>query len=372
MQRKSVTKRNGPSRSRPSIEVCPDCEGVSRRTFLQRASGLLAAGVAGSALPLAGLAPRAAFGGEEKPVAPKKPAETVVKLLYESLTPEQKKIMHFPFDHELRRKISNNWDVVPKDVGAIGKLYTPDQKDLMRQIFRGVTSEEGYDRFQKQMKDDDGGFENYTCAIFGEPGSGKFEWLMTGRHLTIRADGESVENTAFGGPIFYGHAVQFNEQPDHPGNVWWHQARMANEIFQSLDGKQKEKALLQMDPPDEDKTVVLKGPNGEIPGLAVKDMSKDHAALLEKTLKNMLSMYRESDVEEALTCIKENGGFDSLHLSFYKEGDLGSDGIWDRWRVEGPALVWYFRGSPHVHAWVNIAHKAEGSLPGITSKKARV
>jgi hypothetical protein len=323
------------------------------------------AGAAASALPLAALAPSPGSAAEEKP------AETVVKLLFESLTPEQKKIMHFPFDHALRRKISNNWDVVPKETGSIGKLYTSDQKELIRQIFKGVTSEDGHERFLKQMKDDDGGFENYTCAIFGEPGKGKSEWLMTGRHLTIRADGDSVENTAFGGPIFYGHAVEFNEKPDHPGNLWWHQARMANEIFRSLDGKQKEQALLQMDPPDEDKTVVLKGANGEIPGLAVKDMSKDHKALLEKTLKDMLSMYRASDVEEALACIKENGGFDSLHLSFYKEGDLGSDGIWDRWRVEGPALVWYFRGSPHVHAWVNIAHRAEGSLPQI-DKKARV
>jgi hypothetical protein len=76
----------------------------------------------------------------------------------------------------------------------------------------------------------------------------------------------------------------------------------------------------------------------------------------------MLSMYRPSDVEEALACIKENGGLDSLRVSFYKEGDLGGDGIWDRWRLEGPALVWYFRGSPHVHSWVNIAHSSKGRV----------
>ena len=41
-------------------------------------------------------------------------------------------------------------------------------------------------------------------------------------------------------------------------------------------------------------------------------------------------------------------------------GDLpDKDGIWDRWKLEGPAFVWYFRGSPHVHTWINIAHKAE-------------
>ena len=34
-----------------------------------------------------------------------------------------------------------------------------------------------------------------------------------------------------------------------------------------------------------------------------------------------------------------------------REGDIGNDGEWDNWRLEGPAFVWYFRGSPHVHVW---------------------
>ena len=29
--------------------------------------------------------------------------------------------------------------------------------------------------------------------------------------------------------------------------------------------------------------------------------------------------------------------------------------MWDNWRLEGPAFVWYFRGAPHVHVWVNVA-----------------
>ena len=51
---------------------------------------------------------------------------------------------------------------------------------------------------------------------------------------------------AFGGPIFYGHQAgsTFEEKPDHPNNVYWYQAKRANEVFQALDGKQREKALL--------------------------------------------------------------------------------------------------------------------------------
>ena len=137
---------------------------------------------------------------------------------------------------------------------------------------------------------------------------------------------------------------------------WWHQARLANEVFKSLDGKQRERALLESAPPDDDTTVRLRGAGAEIPGVPAGELSADQKALLEKTLKSMLAMYRPTDVDEALACIKESGGLDTLRISFYKEEDLGADGIWDRWRIEGPSLVWYFRGSPHVHSWVNIAH----------------
>jgi len=51
----------------------------------------------------------------------------------------------------------------------------------------------------------------------------------------------------------------------------------------------------------------------------------------------------------------EKAGLDDLHLSFYREGDIGEDEVWDNWRLEGPHMVWYFRGAPHVHTWVHIS-----------------
>jgi hypothetical protein len=46
-------------------------------------------------------------------------------------------------------------------------------------------------------------------------------------------------------------------------------------------------------------------------------------------------------------------------MSFYNtdyngDGDLGEDGEWNIWRLEGPTFVWHFRGQPHVHTYVNI------------------
>jgi len=41
-----------------------------------------------------------------------------------------------------------------------------------------------------------------------KPGSDKFERVMTGRHMTMRCDGNTTPNVAFGRPIFYGQAAQ--------------------------------------------------------------------------------------------------------------------------------------------------------------------
>ena len=90
---------------------------------------------------------------------------------------------------------------------------------------------------------------------------------MTGRHMTLRADGDSTDHVAFGGPIFYGHAASgFTEKPGHPDNVFWPQAVQANKVFKMLDAKQQEKALAPRIPAEA--AVGFKGEKGAIPGIA--------------------------------------------------------------------------------------------------------
>ncbi len=61
---------------------------------------------------------------------------------------------------------------------------------------------------------------------------------------------------------------------------------------------------------------------------------------------------------EVRQCLAASGGVDKLRITFFKEGDIDDDGVWDIWKLEGPAFSWYFRGSPHVHAWLNVARPA--------------
>jgi hypothetical protein len=203
-------------------------------------------------------------------------------------------------------------------------------------------------------------------AIFGQPGTKQFEWVMTGRHLTLRVDGNSEPGVAFGGPLFYGHAAQgFNEKPDHPGNVYWYQALRANEVFQALDGKQREKVLVTGAVPPESPATLLSRAAGERPGMLVSEMSRDQRGLVGKVLEDLLAPMNKVDVDEARKYLNNHGGLDSLNMAFYKAEDIGSDQVWDVWRLEGPTMVWYFRGSPHVHTWVYLADQPlKTAFPG--------
>jgi hypothetical protein len=325
---------------------CPECgPEVSRRDFMKTAAG---AAVAAS---LGKVAVVRANPADESP-------ESLAKALYKSLTDEQRKHVALPWEHKFRLHVNNNWKVVSPTIGG---FYTKDQQALIRDIVKGLSSGDGHERFQKAMRGDYGGFDKYHVAIFGNPEEGPFVWTLSGRHLTLKCDGHSQKEAVFGGPIFYGHAGDakdnFNETPTHPGNVWWHQAMLANKVFGALDPKQQERALLEHSPKETLATLKLKGAEGPFRGVPVGDLSRDQKGLVEEVMKALLSPYRPSDVEEALKVVREAGGVDKLHLSFYSDEDLGSDRVWDNWMIEGPELAWFFRGAPHVHVWVNVGSK---------------
>jgi hypothetical protein len=347
----------------PSNASCPDCDpaSVTRRDFLRTTAGTVAlAGAASAGLVGAIGNPRVTLAAEAARPAGAAP-ETLVAQLYGSLSEPQRKILCFPFDHPLRSKVDNNWFIIEK---KLGEALNRDQQDLVRQIFMGIHSPEYAKKVFDQVEHDGNGpgsFNECAVALFGEPdksGSGekgKFEFVLTGRHCTRRCDGNSVAGAAFGGPIFYGHAAKgFNETATHPGNAYWFQALRANEVFQALDGKQREKAL-RTDARKEEgtKTVALAGKKGELHGIAVSDLSSDQKRLVHKVMADLLAPFRKADADEAMKLVQA-AGFDNLHMAFYKNQDIGQDGVWDVWQIEGPSMVWYFRGAPHVHTWVHI------------------
>ena len=274
-------------------DPCPDCdngmEALDRRTFL-RAAGATAGAALFATPRLLKAAPSVNSA-----------AETAVSALYETRTDDQRKSVCFDWDHKtkdrglLRTHVSNNWDITKPHIRS--EFYTKKQQDVIHDIFKGIINPEWYAKFLKQLKDDTDGHEwgtDQSIAIFGKPGSDKFEFVMTGRHMTIRADGNTTEHVAFGGPIFYGHAASgFNEKPGHPNNVFWHQAVAANQVFQMMDPKLQMKALIEVRP--NEIKVPFQGPKGTYTGCPVAEITKDLQIELQKVLMTLLEPYRKED-----------------------------------------------------------------------------
>ena len=329
-----------------------------RREFLRQSAGLV---LAASGLPLiSGGTTLAANAFMQE----RKTPETLVKVLFDSLAEKQKAKICFDWNHIdknrglLRTRLENNWTITEPAIKS--SFYTSDQQHIIREIFDGMTDPGWRERWDRQLKDDVGGFgNNQSIAIFGTPGSDKFEFVLASRHMTLRCDGNSAEHVAFGGPILYAHEGEgLYEKPNHPSNVFWHQALAANKLYDMFDGKQRKQALVTEGMPSEE-LVGFRGPDGKFDGIAVTEFSSDQKEHLQSVLQLLLEPFRKSDQEEVTRCLKVQGGLDTCRLAFYKEGDLGSDGIWDNWRLEGPSFVWYFRGKPHVHVWVNVADTPE-------------
>jgi len=318
---------------------------LSRRKFVTTAAGGAALASAGSIL----LDSKSAYAKVDLSKGPQ--SETLVATLYKSLNEEQRSAICLPFDHPLRSKVDNNWHINKSRVSQ----FTKDQQAMVREIFLKLHSPQYAEKVFGQVEQD-GGFGKGSVGLFGKPGSGKFEFVYTGRHCTRRCDGDSVEGAAFGGPIFYGHAAKsFHEKADHPGNAYWFQAKRANELYQALDGKQQKVALLDKRSRGErgNKTIQTKGSTEGLEGLPVSELAGDQKALFQKVLADLLAPFRKKDADEAMKLIKAND-LNKLHLSYYKKENIGEDEVWDVWQVEGPKMVWYFRGKPHVHVWANI------------------
>ncbi|MCA9133846.1 MAG: DUF3500 domain-containing protein, partial [Planctomycetales bacterium] len=237
----------------------------NRRTFVKQSASVAAASAC---------LPRVITAAEPAVQTP----ESLVKVLYDSLKPEQRSKMCYAWDHVdpkrglLRTRVANNWMINDQEINS--DFYTADQKHLIRQVFEGIVHPQWHENFDKQLEDDCGGFgEEQSIAIFGQPGEGKFEFVITGRHMTLRCDGDSAENVAFGGPIFYGHAPGGDEEADHFGNVFWQQALEANKVYQMLDGKQRKAAEVPTTPSEE--KVAFQGKDGRFSGIKLTDLSSD-------------------------------------------------------------------------------------------------
>jgi hypothetical protein len=342
--------------SEERLNDCPDCTApgdLNRRDFaryLSIGSAFFAASGAGL------LSTRSAHAEPElvtKPRLYKNPAEDLVRELFSGMTDDQKKAVCRPFEDPARLAVNPN-RALDK---TIGMVYSKAQQELIEKIVKAISSgdDKGWTQITRRGTwDASKTFTNTGANIFGDPVKGKFAFLFTGHHLTMRCDGDSMESTAFGGPIYYGHTP--NGYSDK--NVFSYQTEEVMKAFDALDEKQRTKALVKKGNPGEGpKSIELKK-EATRPGISISELSKDQQELIGRVMRQLLSPFRAEDADEVMRLIKESGGMEKIHLAFYNEEyeneKTSEKQPWSFWRLDGPGFVWNYRVLPHVHTFVNI------------------
>jgi len=283
--------------------------------------------------------------------------DSLAMQFYKSLTEEQHGKVCLPVDHAKRSFVSNWWYVCPEQ--RLHTFYTKEQQDLVQQIFESFHHPEHREKMNWQVKKDLMGDQKNTPSVgfFGTPEDDKFEFIYTGHHVSRRCNAHTDKGMGFGGePIFYGNfAKAFRESKDHEGNPFWYQGLLFNEFVRALDGKQQEHVLVGREQRVEKTNVVIDKRKTDLPGLRCADLSKDQQGKLLDTMRRMLACFRPDDVEATMKAVEERKLMDQLHVSCYGDRyDIGNDGVWDTWQIEGPEMVWYFRGVPHIHAYFHL------------------
>jgi hypothetical protein len=335
---------------------CSECDGhgsVARREFL--------AAIGGTAVTLAGLEfiPKiAAAQGQPAPRAAK-PAEALIRELFDGLTEAQRGRVVMPFNHgnannatPTRMRMYNG----SLNANTIGAVYTPAQQDLNQRILRAIASdEEGYSRITRNGTfDASQSFQRCGAHIFGDPTNNQqFAWVFSGHHITVRCDGNSEPNTGFGGPMYYGHTPDGFSQR----NVFNYQTRSVLAVYDALSETQKRAATIAMYPQPRELEGSIRLRREGFPGISIRDLSADQRRLVESVMRDLLSPFRREDSDEVMDLIRRNGGLERIHLGFFKDAQTPAD-RWDFWRLEGPGFVWNYRILPHVHCYVNVGLQA--------------
>jgi hypothetical protein len=233
------------------------------------------------------------------------------------------------------------------------------QRQILTDLLYGGLSVEGRARIPEEYFARWSGAESMRVLICGDPMSSPYQVIFTGAHVNLRVGGKSREGAAFGGPQVYGDQ-RGNGQAGLPGNLYRTQFLMGQRLLHSLDAGRRKDALIEEAPVQTQ--IELQGRGGSFRGIPVAELMPDSKAITHDLVAHILSTYPPDDVAYARECLQANGGIDSLFLSYYQHGDDGEIPEAQVFRLEGPSAVFYFRGYPHVHAFLNVAMDAGSPL----------
>jgi Protein of unknown function (DUF3500) len=282
--------------------------------------------------------------------------DALAQRLYTSLDLQQRSETCVRYDHPLRQY--HNRGVSGGGRSILGG-FTREQRQILTDLLYAGLSDTGRERVPEQDLTRWAGVHTMHVLICGDPTAPPYQIILTGVHLNLRLGGKSREGAAFGGPQVYGDQ-RGNGRVGLPGNVYREQFVIAHRLLRSLDSGRRKHAVLEEAPVQT--KIELQGRHGAFAGIPVQELDAEGKALAHDLVESILSTYPRGDVAYARECLAANGGLDALFLSYYQHGEDGEISEGQVFRLEGPSAVFYFRGYPHVHAFINVAMDGDSPL----------
>ena len=314
-------------------------------------------GVGAGALAGLGVAGRALL--PPSPSARIAPVDELSARLFDALSPDERADACFDYDHPLRQYHNRGVDTGGTWSIRLGRTA----RQLLVDLVHAGLSEAGRERLTQQFFVSLPGIHATRLAIFGEPGRGPAQILVTGPHLNLRLGGKNREGVAFGGPQVYGDQ-RGNGEVGLPGNVYRYQLEAGQRLIASLT--RAERKAVRHDRAPVQTLVEVQGRAGVFDGPAVGELGAKSRTLARDMIGGILDTYAAEDAGYAWECIERNGGVDALHLADYdrdhQPGRNVAGGASQIIRLEGPAAVFHYRGEPHLHAFINVAMDGEHPL----------
>lgn len=266
-----------------------------------------------------------------------------------------------PYDHPYRQYHNRGLGGggLPVDAGTLSW----DARRVLTDLFHAGLSETGRERVPKQFFINWPGIHLMRLLVCGDPRTPPYQVVLSGPHLNLRLGGASVEGAAFGGPQVYGDQ-RGDGSVGLPGNIYRYQMETAHRLRADMTDAQRAAARVAHAPAQT--LVDLQGADGRFDGLPVAELSPANRALAVRIVDGILENYPDADAAYAQQCLAANGGVDALHFADYdidfEGGRRAGQGPSQIFRLEGPAAVFYFRGEPHLHAYLNVAMDGDRPL----------
>lgn len=316
---------------------------------------LLKWGVASGAMAGIGLA----AGWRLLPPSPRKTGESTTNLaaaLYASLGAEERTKVCLDYEHPFRQHHNRGVPAGGEWVALLGR----ESRQLVVDLVDAGLSETGRARVPAQYYSRILGANACCVALFGNPVTGPYQVVVTGPHLNLRVGGTNREGVAFGGPQVWGDQAGDGEL-GLPGNAYRGQLERGQRLISSLSTAQQRTVRQAKAPVQTD--ITFQGASGRFDGIAVGDLPLAKRNAARDLVDDLLGTYSEADHAYASECLAHNGGIDALHLADYSVDHQGGrnvgDGASQIFRLEGPAAVFYYRGEPHLHAYLNVGMDGE-------------